>query len=107
MVENMKIKVLLFLLLSTSCRCSTVQTKIEDPKPIVLPVPPPGEPTRAERMCSRLAYLNCPEGEFTPEGATCVQVIENALDAGLDLTDSGVLECIESSTSCEEARLCK
>jgi hypothetical protein len=64
-----------------------------EPEPIT---PKPG--ATCMNMCAHLQVLGCPEGEDTPGGATCVEVCESTLEAGLDLhTDCvmGVTKCVD------------
>jgi hypothetical protein len=67
------------------------------------PVTPRGV-NDVERRCNRLRDLGCPEGDSTPKGATCEEVVHNAAEAGIDLV--GGIDCTMASRSCDEARAC-
>jgi hypothetical protein len=47
------------------------------------PDPPPVEGTCCERACQRMAQLECPGHEGSPEGASCVEVCEHTESSGV------------------------
>lgn len=67
------------------------------------PSPDPQEATCAG-MCARMAALDCPAAQDTPNGATCVQVCENVQATGIARWD---LECRVAAPTCEAIDNCE
>lgn len=91
----MKTALLLAAALATQCNL--------DPKPA--PPAPPPDPFAAtcETACKNLMAMNCHDGNPTKEGASCVEVCQNAERNGLPLP----VACVTVSGSCEEAAQCE
>lgn len=86
------------LVLALVCGCT---------HPVLVPPPEPVEPPKGdvERVCEKLRVLECEEGQPTPEGSTCEEVLNNAAKEGIDLV--GNVECTLAAETCAEARTCE
>lgn len=113
----MKLLLLGVMLASFGCSVNVKQTDPVEPTPPVVqdedvvqptpdPVvkPPPTQLSREQRMCYAWDDLGCSEARITPEGKTCLEVIQNASTIGIDLTKD--LECVENAATCDAAREC-
>jgi hypothetical protein len=69
-------------------------------------VQPPKKVEVPERftVCEWYRAFDCPEGEATPEGATCEDVIANTAESGIDIAPDP--ECLRGVDTCEQARQC-
>lgn len=56
-------------------------------------------------VCARLRVLGCKEGQLTPEGNTCEDVLMNAAEAGIIVVSDP--QCVYRADTCEAARLCE
>lgn len=73
------------------------------PSPVPVDVVPSIDAGGCDGACARLRQLNCPEGNSTPEGASCEQVCRNTMAVGL--VDIGT-DCLRAINSCDEQDSC-
>jgi len=72
----------------------------------VTPHPQPvdaGTPADCKAACDRLAELDCPEAQPTPEGGTCVDVCLNVEQSGYTTLDP---LCLARATTCDAVQAC-
>lgn len=67
------------------------------------PGPNEGDPESCADACARLAELECPEAEPTPEGASCVEVCENVEGSGTVTLNPA---CVIGITACAQVDAC-
>lgn len=87
--------IVLATLITLSC-CTPPPIDPLPPKP----VSPPGS---AEGACRNLRDLHCPDGDPTPDGHTCEEVLEHALAS--DATRINAV-CLETIKACSDEQRC-
>jgi len=86
------------------CLIALALTACPGPEPVRPHPPDPAPaPEACDAACDKWRQLGCPEGQPTPNGASCEDVCRNAEESGATVLNPA---CVLSAPTCEDARRC-